>query len=125
VKTWSKSVQIFLACFMTIHECLVPFSSRTLHFEEWRGVCGVKNCCDYTFFRFLSTRIHEKVVQKCPQFSSAFYDRTLVLGPIFKSYMLHFSGRRGLEGSKTAVITRFVLSLSTRIHVIVMERRQH
>jgi len=33
--------------------------------------------------------------------------------------MLRFSGRRRLEGSKTAVITRFVLSLSTRIHVIV------
>jgi len=91
---------------MVIYECLVPFLSHTFHFEAWRGVCGVKNCCDTTFFRFLSTEIREKVVQKYLQFFRVFYDRTWVLGSIFKSYASFF-GEEGIEGVKNCCNNTF------------------
>ena len=94
---------------MTIHEYLVPFSSRTLRFPGWREVCGVcevKNCCDSTFFRFLSTGIREKVVHKSPQFFGVFYARTWVLGPIFKSYASFF-GEEGVGGVKNCCNNTF------------------
>jgi len=99
----------FLVCFMTIHEYLVPFSSRTLRFSRWSWVCrvcGVKNCCDSKFFRFLSNGIREKVVQKCPQLFSVFYDRTWVFGPIFKSYASFF-GEEGVGGFKNCCNNTF------------------
>ena len=52
-----------------------------------------------------------KVVQKCPNFFSVFYDHTWAPGPICKSYSSFFSWR-GVKGSTTAIITCFLRFVS-------------
>ena len=105
-KKGSKMPKFFLVRFMTIYEYLPPFSSCTLHFEGWRrvcricGVCRVKNYSNSLFFWFLSTGIFEKVLQKCPQFFSVFYDCTWMLGPIFKSCASFFREGGGWSHEK-------------------------
>jgi len=110
---------------MTIHECLVPFSSRTLQFVGWRGVLRVQKLLwFYIFFDFWAPEYVKKWSKNTHSFLVCFMT---VHGCLvqFQSRMLRFSGRRKLEESRTAVVTRSVLSLSTRIHVIVMKRWKH
>ena len=89
----------------------VWFNFEVVHFifRVGGGFEGSKTAVITRFLRFLSTGIREDVVQKCPVFQC-------VLLVQFSNCMLSFSGRRELEGSKTAVITRFIQPLSTGIH---------
>jgi len=71
VKKWSKNDQILLGCFMTIHECLVQFSNRTLHFEGWRGVCGVCGAKTAVIPRF-SISEHRNTWNSAPKMLTVF-----------------------------------------------------
>jgi len=89
------------------------------------GVGGVQNCCNNTlFYDFWAQEYMKKWSKNAQSFLVCFMTVSGCLAQ-FSSRMLRFSGRRGLEESRTAVITRFLRSLSTGIHVIVMERWQH
>jgi len=97
------------------------FKSCTSFFGVEGGLRGQKLLWSHVF----SISEHRNTWKRCPKMPTVFLACFMTVHGCevqFSSRMLRFSGRRGLEGSKTAVITRFVLSLSTRIHVIVMER---